>query len=89
MSHKSIKQSDALQNAELVNGRSVIRGIVTLSARDAALAREFVLFASESMRVILAEEVRYAARDGYERPILACMRRYIADAASLIARMQA
>lgn len=60
---------------------------VTLSSAEARAAYEFVLFAVESMRLVLADETRYAAKEGYERPIIASIRAYIKDAEALLGKL--
>ena len=57
---------------------------ITLSASDALNAREFILFAAESMEGVIAWEVT----SGRERPIVQAMREYVRDARRLLERLQ-
>ncbi len=61
---------------------------VTLQSSDVATAREVTRYAIDCMSVLLSEEERYAAKEGYERPIIASIRAYIADATALLERLR-
>lgn len=85
MIERSINQSR--HATKVASSNATKRLPIELSASDAALAREFIRYAAESMRLVLADETRYSAKEGYERPIIASIRAYIKDAQALLDRL--